>query len=129
MIALLVGLSLLNLSGYSQPSASGVYTASPASAIRPANPGYEIARAPENAAVSIQGNVVRPGEYEYQSGLTLDILVSRSGSFTSVPDYENIQIQRNGTTYSLNYRIKWQRLVVLEPGDVVVVPDRSLWNR
>jgi len=118
------------MSGYSymQPPAPGVFTTSPASAIMPANGGYTIAETPLDTTVSIQGNVVRPGEYPYQAGLTLDVLVSQSGSFTHVPDYENIRIQRGPTTYSLNYRIKWQRLVLLEPGDVIVVPDRTLWN-
>ena len=96
----------------------------------PTNAGYEIMEVVPVGTVSVRGNVVRPGEYDYYPGMTIESAIGNAGSFLDGADYDGIQIVRltpdGEKTYVATWWVHWQRLVLLKPGDALVVPNRNL---
>jgi hypothetical protein len=96
----------------------------------PASVGYTIAEVPAVGEIGLSGRVVRPGDYAYYPGMTVSSVIGDAGSFASEADYQNIEIVRQTPdgeqVYSLSWLINWHRFILLEPGDTLIVPDRSL---
>ncbi|MDO8683634.1 MAG: SLBB domain-containing protein [Armatimonadota bacterium] len=93
------------------------------------NPGYEIIETPAVGSVTIAGNVSRPGEYKFYSGMLVSDLIGEAGSFLNGADYESINLIRatpyGDTAYLLSWHISWQRLISLKPGDTVIIPAKT----
>ncbi len=69
----------------------------------------------------ILGEVNRPGQYEYESGMTVLNAVAKAGGFTYRAKQDGIMLQRGGANappvvVSGNTRI--------QPGDIITVPER-----
>ncbi len=69
----------------------------------------------------ILGEVNRPGQYEYESGMTVLNAVAKAGGFTYRAKQDGIMVQRGGANappvvVSGNTRI--------QPGDIITVPER-----
>ena len=115
--------------GDTRPPYLGTYPESVYVRIMPTNNGYELPEVIELGTVTIVGKVVRPGTYYLYPGMVLSDLIGQAGSFVHEADHQDIRIVRdtpNGElTYSLSWLQHWQREVLLKPGDVVIVPDRS----
>jgi len=132
MHALLLAMTLITYGGGTTiPHAAGqTYSMVRSERTLPANTGYELVPPTRHATVTLAGNVVRPGEYCFFPGMTVADLVATGGSFVHEADYENLRIVREtpygDEVYILNWKQQWQTEVLLHPGDVLVVPDRSL---
>lgn len=96
----------------------------------PSAAGYEIVEAEPVGTVAVVGNVLHPGEYDYYPGMTIESVIGDAGSFRNSTDYENLEIVRmtaeGEKSYTASWFIHWQRLVLLKPGDVLIIPNRSL---
>jgi polysaccharide export outer membrane protein len=70
----------------------------------------------------IMGEVEKPGEYPYQSGLNVLTALAVAGGPTYRANRNTVQIQRRGETTMHDYPIS--TTVPILPGDVVKVPER-----
>jgi len=97
----------------------------------PAPVGSGVLLSSPAAQVAVTGKVAYPGAYTYVPGTTLSHVLGAAGMFIRGASYDEILIFRRGSnsaaaTYVLSWNIAWHRNVQLEPGDEVIVPDRSL---
>ncbi|MGB6796255.1 MAG: polysaccharide biosynthesis/export family protein [Xanthobacteraceae bacterium] len=70
----------------------------------------------------IMGEVTKPGEYPYQSGLNVLTALAVAGGPTYRANRTTVQIQRRGETTMHDYPIS--TTVPILPGDVIKVPER-----
>ena len=70
----------------------------------------------------VMGEVTRPGEYPYKSGLNVLTAMAVAGGPTYRASRTNVQIQRLGETSMREYPISAS--VPVLPGDVIKVPER-----
>src|SRR4030095_9041127 len=70
----------------------------------------------------LMGEVEKPGEYQYRSGLNVLTALAIAGGPTYVANRNTVQIQRRGETSMRNYPISSS--VPILPGDVIRVPER-----
>jgi polysaccharide export outer membrane protein len=72
--------------------------------------------------IFILGEVIRPGQYPYEPGMTVIAAVSLAGGYTyrAVKDYESV-VRTQGTKTSDGLVKPQDRL---EPGDVITIYDR-----
>jgi len=73
----------------------------------------------------IKGNVVRPGAYPYQPGLTLNKAVSLAGGYTEFGDAHGVMVLREKG--SSHHEIRLHDGEVVYPGDTVTVPESSFY--
>jgi polysaccharide export outer membrane protein len=72
----------------------------------------------------IMGEVEKPGQYPYQSGLNVLTALAIAGGPTYRANRNTVEIQRNGETAMHDYPIS--TTVPILPGDVIKVPERYL---
>jgi polysaccharide export outer membrane protein len=72
----------------------------------------------------IMGEVEKPGQYPYQSGLNVLTALAIAGGPTYRANRNTVEIQRNGETTMHDYPIS--TTVPILPGDVIKVPERYL---
>ena len=72
----------------------------------------------------IMGEVTKPGEYPYQSGLNVLTALAIAGGPTYRANRNTVEIQRHGETSMHDYPIS--TTVPIFPGDVIKVPERYL---
>jgi protein involved in polysaccharide export with SLBB domain len=70
----------------------------------------------------LMGEVEKPGEYQYRSGLNVLTALAIAGGPTYRASRNTVQIQRRGETSMRNYPISAS--VPILPGDVIRVPER-----
>jgi protein involved in polysaccharide export with SLBB domain len=70
----------------------------------------------------LMGEVEKPGEYQYRSGLNVLTALAIAGGPTYRASRNTVQIQRRGETSMRNYPISSS--VPILPGDVIRVPER-----
>jgi protein involved in polysaccharide export with SLBB domain len=70
----------------------------------------------------IIGEVNKPGEYPYESGLSLQSAVALAGGFTYRANDSSVYIRRVGADAETSMRVTGQ--IKIYPGDVVRVPER-----
>jgi protein involved in polysaccharide export with SLBB domain len=70
----------------------------------------------------IVGEVTKPGEFPYRSGLNVLTALAVAGGPTYRANRSTVQIQRRGETSMRNYPISAS--VPILPGDVIKVPER-----
>jgi len=70
----------------------------------------------------IIGEVNKPGEYPYESGLSLHGAVALAGGFTYRANDSNVYIRRVGSDAETSMRVTGQ--IKIYPGDVVRIPER-----
>src|SRR5215831_12768975 len=70
----------------------------------------------------LMGEVERPGEYSYRSGLNVLTALAIAGGPTYRASKNTVQIQRRGETSMREYPVSTS--VPILPGDVVKVPER-----
>ncbi len=70
----------------------------------------------------IIGEVNKPGEYVYESGLTLHGAVALAGGYTYRAKESDVYIRRMGSEAETSMRVTGQ--IKIYPGDVVRVPER-----
>ena len=70
----------------------------------------------------MMGEVTKPGEYPYQSGLNVLTALAIAGGPTYRASRSTVQIQRRGETSMRDYPISAS--VPILPGDVIRVPER-----
>jgi protein involved in polysaccharide export with SLBB domain len=70
----------------------------------------------------LMGEVEKPGEYQYRSGLNVLTALAIAGGPTYRASRNSVQIQRRGETSMRNYPISAS--VPILPGDVIRVPER-----
>ncbi|WP_245754627.1 polysaccharide biosynthesis/export family protein [Candidatus Accumulibacter aalborgensis] len=81
--------------------------------------------------VYVVGEVAKPGIQEINDvPMTVLEAVNRAGGFTPEADYSLVLLSRRGTTYRVDIQAMYQdgateQNVLLEPGDIVNVSDRS----
>ena len=81
--------------------------------------------------VYVVGEVAKPGILEITDvPMTVLEAVNRAGGFTPEADYSLVLLSRRGTTYRVDIQAMYQdgateQNVLLEPGDIVNVSDRS----
>jgi protein involved in polysaccharide export with SLBB domain len=68
------------------------------------------------------GEVTKPGEYPYKSGLNVLTAMAIAGGPTYRASRASVQIQRRGETSMREYPISAS--VPVLPGDVIKVPER-----
>lgn len=70
----------------------------------------------------IIGEVNKPGEYAYESGLSLHGAVALAGGYTYRANDSNVYIRRVGSDAETAMRVTGQ--IKIYPGDVVRIPER-----
>jgi len=70
----------------------------------------------------IIGEVNKPGEYPYESGLSLHGAVALAGGYTYRANDSNVYIRRVGSEDETSMRVTGQ--IKIYPGDVVRIPER-----
>lgn len=82
--------------------------------------------------VYVVGEVARPGQQEITDiPMTLLDAVNRAGGFTRDADHSQVQLTRAGTTWRVDVQALYEegaigQNVMLQPNDIVNVPDRAL---
>lgn len=91
----------------------------------------------ETIPVYALGEVLKPGKLDVEPGTTLLQALAESGGLTPYAATKRIQLRRTGSNgvqqvYRYDYKAvltgKSVRTIVLEPGDVVMVPTRRLFE-
>jgi protein involved in polysaccharide export with SLBB domain len=73
-------------------------------------------------ATKLLGEVQKPGEYQYRSGLNVLSAIAVAGGTTYRANISNVLIQRSGTTQFAEF--PQSPNVPVWPGDVIRVPER-----
>lgn len=79
----------------------------------------------EHRPFFILGEVAKPGEYAYASGLTLDQAVAKAGGYTPRADRVTIQIKRQDWPSARRVRLDGSSLMIA-PGDTITVRESFL---
>ncbi len=94
---------------------------------------------PATISVYVMGEVGSPGKAEVESGTSLLQFLAQSGGFTKFAATKRIQLRRTDpktgqqVVYGFNYRAVEQgkaaaNSVILRDGDIIVVPERRLFE-
>jgi len=75
------------------------------------------------ATFFINGQVVQPGEYRIESGMTLFRAIARAGGVTPLGSASRVAIRRTGADGKV-MDIKGKKDMRIEPGDVIEVKER-----
>lgn len=75
----------------------------------------------EYLQIFVNGEVQRPGNYPYQSGLTLEKTVALAGGFTGRASKKRIKVSRDIDGSQEQYKIRMRDPVY--PGDIITVPE------
>ncbi len=75
----------------------------------------------EYLQIFVNGEVQRPGNYPYQSGLTLEKTVALAGGFTGRASKKRIRVSREIDGTQEQYKIRMRDPVY--PGDIITVPE------
>lgn len=76
----------------------------------------------EHRPFFILGEVSKPGEYAYASGLTLEQAVAKAGGFTPRADRVTVQIKRQDWPSAKKVRLDGRSLMIA-PGDTITVRE------
>lgn len=76
----------------------------------------------EHRPFFILGEVAKPGEYAYASGLTLDQAVAKAGGYTPRADRVTVQIKRQDWPSARKVRLDGNSLMIA-PGDTITVRE------
>ena len=98
----------------------------------PIAPGGQVAPA-ETISIYFTGEIRNVGRQEVEPGTTLLQAIAIGGGFTEFAATKRIQLRRAAQVYQLNYRAlsngaKLQNDPVLQNGDVILVPERRLFE-
>ncbi|MEZ9229577.1 polysaccharide biosynthesis/export family protein [Vibrio amylolyticus] len=74
-------------------------------------------------SIYVNGEVKKPGGYEYQPGLTVDKAIALAGGFTDRASREKVYIAQSGSD-DLKTKVKLSNRVM--PGDIIVI-DQSFF--
>ncbi|MCU0907520.1 MAG: polysaccharide biosynthesis/export family protein [Rhodobacteraceae bacterium] len=84
--------------------------------------------------VYVIGEVATPGKIDVRRGTTLLQFLAESGGFTRFAATNRVQLRRGDSVVGFNYRDALRGgsigagATVLQPGDVVIVPERRLFE-
>ena len=92
-----------------------------------------VERAPRTIAVFVVGEANTVGRIEMEPGTTLLQAIAQFGGFTNFAAVKRFQLQRGSESYTLNYNSildgsSTNGAVQMRDGDVIVVPQRSLFE-
>lgn len=92
-----------------------------------------VAAAPATDGVYVTGEIAAPGKFEVTRGTTVLQAIAEAGGLTRFAASKRIQLRRDGKTYLYNYETNGGEGSIagntrLAPGDVIVVPTRSLFE-
>ncbi len=95
-------------------------------------PGGPPAAAP-TITIYVLGEAAKPGKLEVTPGTTVLQLFAEMGGFSKFAATKRIQLRRDSTTYSLDYKAieagtSTSGATTLVDGDVIVVPQRKLFE-
>jgi polysaccharide export outer membrane protein len=118
--------------GPSFASTPNVYVALERQVERRATTGGAAAAAP-GMAVFVMGEASKPGKLEVAPGTTLLQAFAQMGGFSKFAAVKRIQLRRGAEITTIDYRAveagtSTAGAIVLMPGDVIVVPQRKLFE-
>lgn len=90
-----------------------------------------LATDPETKEIYITGEIANPGRIEATPGATILQAIAEAGGLTRFAADKRIQLRRGEQIYLYNYRATGEGIpgsTVLAPGDVIVVPQRRLFE-
>lgn len=98
---------------------------------RPAGTGAPAAAA--TIDIYVMGEAMKPGKLEVTPGTTVLQLFAQMGGFSKFAAVKRIQLRRGGKIWTLDYKAiesgsSPQGATVLADGDVIVVPQRKLFE-
>lgn len=95
--------------------------------------GGGVAAAPATIDVYVMGQAAKAGRMQLAPGTTVLQAFAEMGGFSKFAATKRIQLRRGATTYKLNYDMieagtSTDGSTVLKDGDVIVVPQRKLFE-
>jgi polysaccharide export outer membrane protein len=86
-----------------------------------------------SSQVFVTGQVNNPGTYPITSGMTVMQAIALSGGFGKFAAKGRVQIHRREQVFLFDYSdfesgVNTAGNIPLQPGDVIVVPERGLFN-
>lgn len=82
--------------------------------------------------VYVMGEAANPGKYSVRSGATILQVLAETGGLSRFAAANRIQVQRGGQVMTFDYRAVERgaaaRPMVLQSGDVIVIPTRRLFE-
>lgn len=95
--------------------------------------GGSVAAAPAMIDVYVMGQAAKAGRMQLAPGTTVLQAFAEMGGFSKFAATKRIQLRRGATTYKLNYDMieagtSTDGSTVLKDGDVIVVPQRKLFE-
>lgn len=75
---------------------------------------------------TVIGQVTRPGQYPYASGMTADNAVALAGGFTSQAEEGYVYVRHEGQTKEV--KLAADGTTQIQPGDVIRVEPSVFWN-
>lgn len=95
-------------------------------------PPPTVATAPATQEIYVTGEIANPGKLEATPGTTILHAIAQAGGLTRFAADKRIQLRRGDQVFLYNYRTNGgggiSGSTVLAPGDVVVVPQRKLFE-
>ena len=100
---------------------------------RQAGGGTGGTRAVATIDVFVMGEAAKPGKLELKRGTTVLQAFAQMGGFSKFAATKRVQLRRGAKTYGLNYKAiedgtSTAGAMVLQEGDVIVVPQRRLFE-
>lgn len=94
-------------------------------------PAPAAAAVPVTQEIYVTGEIASPGKLEATPGTTILHAIAQAGGLTRFAADKRIQLRRGDQTFLYNYRTNGGGIpgsTVLVPGDVIVVPQRKLFE-
>ncbi|CUH49054.1 polysaccharide biosynthesis/export family protein [Ruegeria atlantica] len=94
-------------------------------------PAPAVASVPTTQAIYVTGEITNPGKLEATPGTTILHAIAQAGGLTRFAADKRIQLRRGNQVFLYNYRTNDGGIpssTVLTPGDVIVVPQRKLFE-
>ncbi|MBY6069006.1 polysaccharide export protein [Leisingera aquaemixtae] len=94
-------------------------------------PAAAVSAAPATRAIYVTGEIANPGKLDATRGTTLLQAIAQAGGLTRFAADKRIQLRRGDKIFLYNFRTNGGGLsgnTVLVPGDVIVVPQRRLFE-
>ena len=84
-------------------------------------------------SVYMMGEAAKPGKYDVKAGSTLLQVLAETGGFTKFAATKRLQLRRGTVVYVFNYQaieqgVSGAEAMVMKPGDVIIVPQRRLFE-
>ena len=73
----------------------------------------------------IYGEVSKPGSYPYEPGLTVEMAIAKAGGYRDRANRNRVVLRRKGEN-ERQFMIESSTPILMQPGDVVRVPERYL---